>query len=101
MTINELQRQMKSRKSKDLCTQILKDLIEFGIEKSLEEIRVIKEDSWKSLVKTKTTDIALKYLNSITGSKRRKYNKLRMSNYLCSQNEYVSVETAKFIAKIK
>ena len=52
-------------------------------------------------MKTKTTDIALKYLNSITGSKSRKYQELRMSNYLCSQNEYVPVETAKFIAKIQ
>ena len=51
-------------------------------------------------MKTKNREITLKYLNSITGSKSRKYTELRMSNYLCSQKEYVPVETAKFIAKI-
>ena len=41
------------------------------------------------------------YLNSFTGSKSRKYQEFRMSNYLSSQNKYVPVETAKFIAKIQ
>ena len=90
---------MDSRKSKDWCTQILKDLIEYGIEKSLEEIRVINEDSWKSLVKTKTTDIALKYLNSITGSKSRKYQELGMSNYLCSQMNMFQLKLQNLLQK--
>ena len=95
------EKQMLTRKSKDWASQIVKDLSEFGIQKSLYDISLIREESWKSVVKTKTPEIALKYLNSITGSKSRKYEVLKMSNYLTSQNEYIPIETAKFIVKIQ
>ena len=95
------EQQFQTRKSKDWSTQIVKDLIELDIEMTFEEIRLIKEDSWKSLVKSKSTHYALKYLNSITGSKSRKYSELRMSGYLTSEYEDVPLETAKFILKIQ
>ena len=59
---------VQTRKSKDWSTQIVKDLLELDIEKTFEEIRLIEEDSWKSLVKSKSTHYALKYLNSSIGS---------------------------------
>ena len=50
-------------------------------------------------MKSKSTACALKFLNSIVGSKSHKYQELKISNYLSSQCENISVETAKFIAK--
>ena len=67
------EKQMIIRKSKDWSTQIIKDLSEFGIQNTFDEISLITEESWKSVVKTKTSEVALKYLNTITGSKSRKY----------------------------
>ena len=95
------EKQMIIRKSKDWSTQIIKDLSEFGIQNTFDEISLITEESWKSVVKTKTSEVALKYLNTITGSKSRKYEVLKMSNYLSSQNENVPIERAKFIAKLQ
>ena len=92
---------MMTRKSKDWSTQIIKDPSKFGIQNTLYEISLISEESWKSVVQTKTSKVALKYLNSITESKSRNYEVLIMSNYLSSQNENVPIETAKFIAKLQ
>ena len=92
-------RQMESRKAKDWSTRIMKDLVEFGVKESLHEISLIKEENWKLLIKTRAIECSLKFLNSITGSKSRKYQDLKMSNYLSSQIENVPIETAKFIAK--
>ena len=89
----------KQEKNKDWASQVLKDLIDLGIEYSIKEIGSFKEEIWKSMVKTKTTESALRYLNSNIGSKSRKYEQLKMSNYLTSQNEDMQIETAKFIAK--
>jgi len=91
--------QMETRKSKDWASQVLKDLKDFEIESSIPEIGAFKEENWKSLVKSKATAFALKYLNSIVGSKSQKYQELKLSKYLSSQNENIPVETAKFIAK--
>ena len=62
---------------------------------------LISEESWKSLVKLKTTHHALMFFNSITGSKSSKYKELRMSGYLSSQYDNDALETAKFIAKLQ
>ena len=90
---------METRKNKDWASQVLKDLIDLGIEYSIKEIGSFKEEIWKSMVKTKTTESALRYLNLNIGSKSRKYEQLKMSNYSISQNEDMQIETAKFIAK--
>ena len=74
-------------------------MIDLGIVYSIKEIGSFKEEIWKSMVKTKTTESALRYLNSNIGSKSRKYEQLKMSNYLISQNKDMQIETAKFIAK--
>ena len=53
---------------------------------------------WKERIKLKTIQIALNYLNSHIGSKSREYNELKMSPFLCPNDE-VPVNIAKFIAK--
>ena len=50
-------------------------------------------------MKSKATVFALKYLNSIVGSKSKKYQELKISYFLSAHSEYIPVETAKFIAK--
>ena len=65
------EKQLITRKNKDWASQLLKDLGEYGIKESMDEIRLFKEDSWKLLVKAKTTENALNYLNTNIGSKSR------------------------------
>ena len=67
----------------------------------MEEIRILKKEAWKTLVKSKTIERSLKYLNLNIGSKSRKYDTLEMSNFLTSNNEEFHVETSKFIAKFQ
>ena len=91
---------MLTRKNKDWACQILKDLSEFGINQTLSEIRLTKKETWKSMIRSKAIENALKYLNSTRGSKSQAYKELKMSNFLTSHSE-VPIETAKFIAKIQ
>ena len=95
------EQQLDTRKNKDWASQIIKDLEEYEIEVNMAEIRTIKEESWKSLIKENTQSIALNYLNSQVGSKSRKYKELKMSKFLCSENHDIPIETAKFIAKVQ
>ena len=67
---------MITRKSNDWSTQIIKDLSKFATQNTLYEISLINEESWNLVVKTETSEVALKYLNTITGSKSRKYEGL-------------------------
>ena len=50
-------------------------------------------------MKSKITAFAPRYLNFIVGGKSQKYQKLKLSKYLSSQNENIPVEISKFIAK--
>ena len=79
--------QLKTRKSKDWATQVLKDLNEFEINQAMDEIMNTPLKIWKEKVKWKTTKIALHYLNSNVGSKSQKYSQLEMSPYLCPNDE--------------
>ena len=78
--------QLETRKNKDWSSQVLKDVTDFEINHSMEEIKTIDEEAWKKLIKCKTTEKSLKYLNLNIGSKSRKYVSLEMSNYLTSKN---------------
>ena len=77
----------------------MKDLHDFEIISSFEELCVYKEERWKSFVISRTSACALSYLNYIGGSKSHKYKDLKLSNYLSSKNENIPLETAKFITK--
>ena len=93
--------QYKTRKSKDWASQVIKDLSKFGITLTLEEIRLVPKEAWKSRIKTKSIELALAFLKSNQGSKSQQKVKLEMSPYLKSSIEDVSVQTASFIAKIQ
>ena len=51
------------------------------------------------MMKEKTINKVLDYLNSLKGRKHRNYGELKMAPYLCPNNEDLSVDVAKFIAK--
>ena len=90
--------QLKSRKPKDWATRIIKDISEFEIQLSMDEIMKTPVSVWKERIKLKTIQIALNYLNSHIGSKSREYNELKMSPFLCPNVE-VPVTIEKCIAK--
>ena len=45
--------QLNTRKSKDWASQVLKDLIKFGINMNMDEIKHIPKETWKTSIKTK------------------------------------------------
>ena len=94
------EQQLLTRKNKDWASQIIKDLSDFKINRTMDEIRLIKEETWKSIIKSKATENALYFLNSTIGSKSQSYKELKLSHFLSSQSE-VPIETAKFIAKVQ
>ena len=93
--------QLETRKSKDWATQVIKDLNNFGINYNFEEIKNMSKVSWKKLVKTKSIEKALNYLNFNQGSKSQKSNELRLAPYLTSCNEDFELKTSSFIAKVQ
>ena len=92
------EQQLKTRKPKDWASRIIKDLEEFEINISLNEIQNTPISQWKEKIKIQSIKNSLSFLNSKLGSKSQSYSELKMSKYLCP-NEHFSIETAKFIAK--
>ena len=91
--------QLETRKTKDWATQVLKDLNQFEINLSMEQIKQISKESWKCNIKKKSVDLALDFLNTDQGSKSQQKSELKMSPYLSCHNEGISLEKACFIAK--
>ena len=77
--------QLKSRKQKDWATRKIKDISDFEIQFSMDEIMKTPVSVWKERVKLKTIQIALNDLNSHIGSKSREYNELKMSPIFVSK----------------
>ena len=94
------ERQFNTMKRTDWATQILKDLNEYEINLTMDEIRQIPE---VAIIKSKTYENALHDLNTNQGSKSKKFNELKMAPYFKYQipNEEVTHEMAKFILKIQ
>ena len=78
---------MQTRNFKDWASQILKYLIDFKIDSTIDEIRLIKEETWKSIIKSKATENALLVLNSSIQRKSQACKELKLSYYLSSQSE--------------
>ena len=64
----------------------------------MDQIENTPSEAWKELIKVQTCKNALKHLNDNIGSKGRNYTELKMSNFLCSHDNF-SIDTVKFIAK--
>ena len=93
--------QLKTRKTKDWATQVLKDITHYQIDFTMEEIRKTPKATWKSLIKKKTIELALEFLNSNQGSKSRKSSELKMVKCLCPNNEDITIKIASFIALVQ
>ena len=91
--------QVKTRKSKDWATQVLKDLNQLNIKLTMDEIRSMSEATWKQHIRNKLIAISLESLNSNQGSKSRQYSELKMASYLCPNEEFMKIYTACFIGK--
>ena len=73
--------QLQTRKTKDWASRIIKDLIDFKITLSMDEIENTPSEAWKELIKVQTCKNALKHLNTNIGSKSRNYTEIKMSNF--------------------
>ena len=95
-------KQMETRKSKDWATTILKDLLHFEINLTMEEIELIPIEQWKQIVKEKTFGKTLEYFQSQKGGKTQniEFNKVAMAPFLLP-NVDVSIKMAKFIVQIQ
>ena len=62
----------------------MKDLSDFKIEQSMDEIKTFKEEAWKTFIRQKSTNYTINYLISKVGSKSRHYKELKMSKFLSS-----------------
>ena len=79
------------------------DLKEMKIELGLNEIRIMAKDSFQKLVKTRMTEIALKYLSDKRGSKGKeiRYERLEMAEYLMPHNTKMSIEEKQNLFSIR
>jgi hypothetical protein len=77
----------------DWVSTCLEDLSQLKINKSLEEIKQISENKFKSLLKTRIKENAFEYLLKRRGSKGQgiHYSTLEMSEYLLPHNDKMNV----------
>ena len=79
--------QLDFKKSKDWASQILKDLMEYEIEMTMDEIKSIGHDKWKDIIKSTTKIKALDEVNNKQGSKSMNYDNLKLADFLCPRIE--------------
>ena len=72
------------------------------IELELNEIRIMTKDSFMKLVKTRITEVAIKYLIDKRGSKGKEiqYERLEMAEYLMPYNTKMSIEEKQILFSI-
>ena len=87
--------------TKDWATQILKDLKEYDVNLTMDEIRCTPEKMWKKQIKQKSIENALKFLNTTQWSKSRQYIDLKMTKFLSSNVEDIQIKTAQLLTKIQ
>ena len=62
-----------------MATQILKDLNQFYIQLTMDEIIIMPETTWKQHIMNISIAILLESLNSNRGSKGRQYSELKIN----------------------
>ena len=88
----------------DWYSSVMKDLEDFGLDYlDLEDIRCMKKDPFKKLVKEKCQDIALKYLLEDNEGKSKlknlKYYQLSMQPYL--QSDQITTRQKKYLFRFR
>ena len=100
-----LNTQMKSQKPKDWTTQVQKDMKEWKIEITFEELKGIKNSKLKRILHKAVEEKTLERLNEIK-SKHSKvmglnHKKLKMQNYLKANKLKISQELAQTVFKMR
>ena len=97
----KLQQEMPTRG--DWVSSCMKDLEELQIENTLEEIRQMTKYKFTKILRKKTKDRALNYLQNKQGSKGKEiiYSKIEMSEYLSPLNEELTFEEKRRLFEIR
>ena len=97
----KLQQEMPTRG--DWVSSCMKDLEELQIENTLEEIRQMTKYKFTKILRKKTKDRALSYLQNKQGSKGKEiiYSKIEMSEYLSPLNEELTFEEKRRLFEIR
>ena len=81
----------------------MKDLSDLEIDKSLEEIKNMKRNEYKNIIKSSIEKKALEYLQSKRGTKGQeiKYTTLEMSEYLLPFNSKLDIDEKRRLFEIR
>ena len=87
----------------DWVSTCIKDLQELEISESMEQIKNMKHNKYKNLIKSRIEKNALGYLQSKRGSKGREieYKSLEMSEYLLPLNSKLNIEEKRKMFAIR
>ena len=87
----------------DWVSSCLKDLSDLEIDKSIEEIKNMKRNEYKNIIKHSIEKKALEYLQSKRGSKglEIKYTTLEMSEYLLPFNSKLNIDEKRKLFEIR
>ena len=98
-----LKSQMKNPVNGDWSKSCLKSLEDLEIDLSIEEIERMKEDNFRSMVRKKTEDSALKYLNKMKGKHSKvmdiSHTSLDMQPYL--EASETTIQERKFLFSLR
>ena len=95
----QLQQPIKS----DWVSMCRKDLKELNIELTLDEIKTMPKESFSKIIKSKISEISLKYLLSKRSSKGKEisYEKIEMADYLMPYNKSLNIEEKRKLFSIR
>ena len=100
-----LNTQMKSQKPKDWTTQVQKDMKEWKIEMTFEELKGIKKSKLKRILHKAVEEKTLERLNEIKRKHSKvmglNHTKLKMQNYLKANKLKISQELAQTVFKMR
>ena len=95
--------QLESPTKGDWGSTCNKDLKELNISESLEEIKIMTNSKFKTLVKERVNHSAFEYLMNKQGSKGKpnRYTELSMAEYLLPTNEIISISEKQEMFAVK
>ena len=95
--------QLKEPTTKDWGSQVKKDINELDLGVDIEDIKQMPKASFKTLVKTKIKEHALKYLEYKKKSKTKKviHIELKMQEYLEPNSDEISLTEKQFLFKCR
>ena len=87
----------------DWVSTCIKNLRDMNIELTWNEIRTMSKESFRKLLKSKISEISLKYLLNKRSSKGKEiqYARLEMADYLMPYNKKLSIEEKRQLFSIR